>query len=176
MKSNVLILPGYEGSDSNHWQSLWEVANPSFKRVEHRDWDHPVCSEWIETLEKAVSLSGPETVLVAHSLACLLVVHWAAVTKLSVFSALLVAVPDPQSPNFPKEAVGFTPVPQQPLPFPSLIIASINDPFGTLEYSARCASAWGSEIHSVGSAGHINSSSGLGDWPEGFRLLETLLK
>jgi len=75
LKSHVLILPGFQGSDSNHWQSRWEAANPSFQRVEQRDWDHPVCSEWVQTLEDAVKFSGPDTVLVAHSLACLLVAH-----------------------------------------------------------------------------------------------------
>ena len=175
LTSRVLILPGYEGSGPQHWQTLWEEKNPSFKRVEQRDWNHPVCSEWMQTLEKAVSLSGPDTVLVAHSLACLLVVHWAASTSLSIAAAMLVAVPDPQSPNFPKAAIGFSPVPQQSLPFQSLIVASTNDPFGTIDYSLRCAAAWESEFRNIGAAGHINANSGLGEWREGFALLQTLL-
>jgi len=36
--------------------------------------------------------------------------------------------------------------------------------------------AWGSEFMMSGEAGHINSASGLGDWPEGFALLNALRK
>src|SRR3954470_22488286 len=91
----ILILPGHGGSGPRHWQTLWEAAHPSFRRVEQRDWLHPVCSEWVGKLEDAVAASGPDTVLVAHSLACLLVAHWAAASALPVSAALLVAVPDP---------------------------------------------------------------------------------
>ena len=172
---NVLILPGFGGSGPEHWQSLWEMENPSFRRVVQRDWERPVLSEWVETLEKAVRASGPETVLVAHSLACLLVAHWAASSTLLVHGALLVAVPDPASPVFPKEAVGFTPVPRYALPFESIIVASTDDPYGSVDYAHRCASTWGSRLAAIGAVGHINSASGLGDWPDGFKLLQTLL-
>ena len=195
LKARVLILPGIGNSGPEHWQSLWEASNPSFRRVEQRDWDTPVCSEWIASLEKAtaecvssalplvaagnatpppVSNSGPETVLVAHSLACLLVAHWAAVTKLRIRGALLVAVPDPEGANFPVEAIGFGPVPQKALPFRTIVVASTNDPYGSMDHASRCASIWGSDLVVINGAGHINSDSGLGEWREGFALLQRL--
>jgi predicted alpha/beta hydrolase family esterase len=172
---HVLILPGFGGSGPDHWQSRWESANPSFQRVLQHDWNKPVLSEWLEVLEKTVHASGPETVLVAHSLACLLVAHWAATTALPLHGALLVAVPDPQSPVFPKEAVGFERIPQKLFPFPSILVASTNDPYGSVEYARRCASLWGSRFVAVGALGHINSASNLGDWEEGFTILKSLL-
>lgn len=75
--TSVLILPGIGNSGPDHWQSLWEKANSSFVRVQQRNWDHPVCNEWLEALENAVARAGANTVLVAHSLACALVAHWA---------------------------------------------------------------------------------------------------
>ena len=36
--------------------------------------------------------------------------------------------------------------------------------------------AWGSELVTIGEAGHINSTSGLGDWAQGLALLNILRK
>lgn len=174
MSPRILILPGYGNSGPEHWQSLWEAADPAFRRVEQRDWQRPVCADWLAALEQAVAASGPDTLLVAHSLACLLVVRWAAQTKQRVRAALLVAVPDPQGPSFPTEVQGFESLPMQPLPFRSLLVASSDDPYGSLAHAQACAEAWGGRWVNIGAAGHINSASGLGAWPQGRSLLQSL--
>jgi uncharacterized protein len=176
VKTNVLILPGIGSSGLRHWQTLWEQLNPSFKRVEQRDWETPVCSDWVENLEQAVAQSGPDTVLVAHSMACLLVAQWAARTTRPIRGALLVAVPDPASPCFPDGARGFAPLPPKRLAFPSIVVASSNDPYASLDFSRRCAGQWGSRFITIGDAGHVNADSGFGEWPEGFELLKTLFE
>lgn len=113
MNTTALILPGIRNSGPDHWQSHWQRANPSFVRIEQRDWDRPICNEWVEALENTLpSLGAANVVLVAHSLACALVAHWAGRTKLKIKGALLVAPPDPDGPNFPKEALGFSPCPR----------------------------------------------------------------
>jgi predicted alpha/beta hydrolase family esterase len=174
--ARVLTLPGINGSDSRHWQTFWEKAHPEFRRVPERDWGHPVRKVWVAALESAVRETGPRTILVAHSLACLQVVHWAVVTRFTVQSALLVAPPDPKRRAFPKEAIGFAPVPRKKLGFPSILVASSNDPYGDLEFSQRCARDWGSRLISFGPKGHLNSESNLRNWPRGFRLLQLLIK
>jgi uncharacterized protein len=174
MNATILILPGIGNSGPEHWQSLWETSNPSFVRVQQRDWDHPVCSEWLDVLERTVAQAGAKTVLVAHSLACALVAHWAAKTNLEIKGALLVAVPNPEAPNFPKEAVGFSPLPLKLLMFPSILVASTNDPYGNVEFAKSAAYAWGSRFVTIGPTGHINSESGLAEWNEGFSLLQQL--
>lgn len=174
MNTTALILPGIGNSGPAHWQSLWESANPSFERVHQRDWDNPVCEEWLAALEKSVARIGDDAVLVAHSLACLLVAHWAARTHCKVKGALLVAPPDPDGPDFPRAATGFSPLPGKPFTFPSIVVASSNDPHGSLEFAQSCASAWGSRFVGAGAVGHINSSSGLGAWREGFALFRQL--
>jgi predicted alpha/beta hydrolase family esterase len=179
----VLILPGYGGSGPEHWQTLWESAHPNFRRVEESDWDVPVLADWVDALDAAVWASGPGTVLVAHSLACLQVAHWVALqsgpegmvepsqTLLNVRAALLVAVPDPDSSVFPDVARGFAPVPQIRFPFPALVVGSTNDPYATPRFSTACAMAWGTDYESIGDAGHINASSGLGTWETGLGFL-----
>jgi uncharacterized protein len=130
-----LVLPGIGNSGPDHWQSRWEDSDKSFNRVEQREWAHPLCRVWVRRLEVAVQLSGPYTILIAHSLACLLVAHWAAESRTQIKAAFLVAVPDPSGPLFPLEARGFSPVPLTKLAFPSIVVASTNDP--TVAWNTR---------------------------------------
>jgi uncharacterized protein len=174
MNSNVLILPGIGNSDPEHWQSLWEKDNPSFMRVQQNDWNRPVCEEWLVVLENYVARAGTNVVLATHSLACVLVAHWASRSNQRIKGALLVAPPNPDEPGFPKEAVGFSPVPLRQLKFPSIVVASTNDPYGSLAFAKSAAAAWGSRFVDIGAAGHINSKSGFGGWKEGISLLQQL--
>jgi predicted alpha/beta hydrolase family esterase len=103
-----------------------------------------------------------------------LVVHWAARFSGNIRGALLVAAPDPYGPSFPAQAQGFTPLPTDPLPFPSILVASADDPYSDRKFAQACAASWGSQLIDVGAKGHINSDSGLGDWPLGQALLSQL--
>jgi len=176
MSAPVLILPGFGGSGPTHWQSEWERLHPEFRRVEQRDWEHPELGEWSARLESAVIAAGPEVVLVAHSVACLLVARWAARTTQPVAAALLVAPPDPARAGFPPVLASFGPCPRQRLPFRSIVVGSADDPYAAPDFGPSCAAAWGGEFVSVGPAGHINAASNLGAWPAGQELLRRLLR
>lgn len=168
MATSVLILPGYQDSGAEHWQTLWERENPDFKRVIQSDWEHPICKEWVAKLEEAVAEAGEDVILVAHSLACLVVAHWdAQKMHSSIKGALLVAPPDSTSSVFPTAAEGFEKTPMGLLDFPSIIIASTNDPYASIDYAKSLAKAWGSALVNVGDKGHINSASDIGTWEEG---------
>jgi predicted alpha/beta hydrolase family esterase len=170
----VIHLPGIGNSGEQHWQSLWEREDASIRRFQPRDWDRPQLTDWSLALNQAVEASAGPIVLVAHSLACLLVVHWAASNSSQVSrvaGAMLVAVPDPESVAFPVEAASFGPAPQQPLAFPVLLLASGNDPYASLAYTKRCTRQWQAGMIELGDVGHINGASGLGDWPQGRALL-----
>ena len=170
----VLILPGIGGSGPQHWQSRWQALDPGFRRVEMPDWDHPELEDWLAALAAAVKAEPAEPVIVAHSLGCLAAVHFAARGG-RARAAMLVAVPEPGRPQWPDEAQSFAAVPLEPIAFPTLVVASCNDPYGSFEYAIRCAKAWGSSLHDLGTAGHINAESGLGDWPVGRELLARLI-
>lgn len=174
MDTRYLILPGVGNSGPQHWQTLWEQGDAKFERVQQKDWDNPVCSAWVSTLDTAVAASGPDVILVAHSLGCLLVAHWAQKTRHRVRAAFLVAAPDPSGANFPPQAIGFAPLPRRRLSFPSVLLSSSDDPYASIEFARQRSSDWGSTFIDVGAAGHINASSGLGDWPQGRCVLESL--
>jgi uncharacterized protein len=171
----VLILPGIGNSGPQHWQTLWELRHSQWQRVNLGNWDSPVCEDWVRALNVAVGACPSSPVLVAHSLACLLVAHWAHRSTLVPKGAFLVAVPDPKSINFPATARGFVPAPMAPLAFRSLLVSSANDPLGSQTHAKHCATAWGSTFVDIGQAGHINADSGYGEWSEGYALLQQFM-
>lgn len=169
----VLVLPGYQNSGPEHWQTRWEREHPQYLRVEQADWDFPQLDDWVETLHKAVAAQSGPVVLVAHSLGCITVAHWAARCGRPVQGALLVAPADIDTVEI-EELKNFRPIPLEPLPFPSTMVVSSNDPYTALERSRLFSERWGSRLVEAGPFGHLNSESGLGDWPLGKALLAEL--
>ncbi|HEX7487499.1 MAG TPA: alpha/beta hydrolase, partial [Anaeromyxobacteraceae bacterium] len=170
----VLIVPGLNGSGPDHWQSRWEARHPGFRRVEQVSWSRPRLGGWVDTLEGAVR-SHSRVILVAHSLGCALVAHWAHRGSASrVTAALLVAPADVERADRPAAVGAFAPLPLAPLPFPAWVIASSDDPYATLARARSFAQAWGARFLEAGRCGHINVDSGHGHWPEGEALLAQL--
>lgn len=176
MPPRVLILPGYGDSGPEHWQTRWERLH-GYRRVVQDDWESPRVQAWLARLSEAVRSADVPAVLVAHSLGCALVAHWArAHGGAGVVGALLVAPADvDEIAELLPEVESFAPVPAERLPFPSIVVASDDDAYMTPARARRFATAWGARLVEVGAKGHLNAESGLGDWPEGHRLLLDLL-
>ncbi len=174
----TLILPGLSNSGPEHWQSRWESMDSSCRRVMQTEWEQPNCADWVATLDRAVAEADDAIVLVSHSSACALVAHWAGSASpeniARVRGALLVGPSDPEGSNYPPGPTGFAPMPLARLPFPSTVVASENDRYVDLDVAHSYASAWGSRFVNIGTAGHINAASNLGEWPAGYALLEAL--
>ena len=172
----ILLLPGWQNSGPQHWQSRWETLYGDL-RVEQHDWMHPLRGDWVMRLDEVVQAPPGDVVVVAHSLGCLLVAAWAAQTRLAhrVRGALLVAPGDPQRPELCAVLHSWLPMALPRLPFPSLLLGSHNDPYCSLERARSFADALGARWCDWGHAGHINADSGLGNWPEGRALLADFL-
>ena len=171
----VLVLPGYGDSGPGHWQSRWEAADGNLRRVLQRDWLMPDRAEWLATLEREIAACAAPPVLVAHSLGCALVAHRVKAGGGGIKAALLVAPADVEVLALTVEVVqSFAPMPLIPLPFPSVVVASSDDPYVTPGRAAAFARAWGSRLVTLTRAGHVNTDSGFGPWDEGRRLLEEL--
>jgi len=176
MNGIIFTVPGLYNSGPQHWQTHWEKAF-GFTRIQQTDWETPVCSDWLQTIDDAVTRHPlNEVILVGHSLACCTIVHWAKQYHRSIKAALLVAPSDVDAPSYPPGTRGFAPMPLYKLPFPSIVIASSNDEYVTMERARQFANTWGSECIDAGDLGHINSSSDLGDWPFGISQLQKLVQ
>jgi predicted alpha/beta hydrolase family esterase len=173
-----LIVPGWQGSSDDHWQSHWQRSLPNGCRVEQADWMAPVREDWVAALERAVTASPEPVILIAHSLGCVTVAHWAAQAPRSslqqVLGALLVAPADVERPNCPPALQNFAPIPRQLLPFPTQVVSSDNDAAVSAPRALELARDWGAEAGIVTGAGHINVKSGHQRWEQGFAYLYRL--
>jgi predicted alpha/beta hydrolase family esterase len=157
----ILIVPGLYNSGPDHWQSHWEREVPGAERVDQQTGSAPLLGDWTISLAEAVR-QRPGAILVAHSLGCALVAHFAQVTGgRGVGGAMLVAPADVNREGpAGRLLVGFSPIPRQRLPFPSLVVASRDDPYVEIERAEAFARGWGSEFVDLGRAGHINVDVG----------------
>jgi len=173
--TRVLLIPGLWNSGLEHWQSHWEAADPTFRRVEQADWETPRRADWVANLDAAIAAAGPDVVLAGHSLGCATIAHWCHEFRRPVRGALLVAPSDVETPQYPEGTEGFKPMPLASLPCPSIVVNSPDDPWISVDRARHFAAAWGSRYVEIAPAGHINSASKVGDWPEGRRLLDELV-
>ena len=172
----VILIPGLGNSGPQHWQRLWQAElGPVASAVEQADWDQPDFADWLARLDATIAIAKTTPILVAHSLSCALVAHWASTHRRDIAGALLVAPADVDSDiHTPSEAHVFRPMPLKVLPFDSIVIASSDDPFVARDRAAAFAQSWGSRFVDIGAAGHINPTSGFGAWPLGRLLLDEL--
>jgi predicted alpha/beta hydrolase family esterase len=172
----VLIVPGLRDHVDAHWQTL--LAR---ELVAH---GHPVrtvppmgredldCARRVEAIDHALAEIPEPPIVVAHSGGAIMFEHWARRHDRPIRGALLATPPDFEQPmpeGYPTidalRAGGWLPVPREPLPFPSIIAASRNDPLGKIDRIAELARAWGSRFDDIGLVGHLNPASGFGAWP-----------
>jgi len=177
VEPRVLILPGRNSSGPAHWQSRWERLRPGFVRIEQSEWTTPVRRDWVASLQRTVAALAPApVVLVAHSLACSLVANWVQAGDTgTVAGALLVSPSDVDAPDYPPGPTGFAPMPRMRMPFPTIVVASTNDPMVAEPRARAFAADWGAQYHCIGALGHINAESGLADWPEGLAWVDELV-
>jgi uncharacterized protein len=177
----VLIVPGLRDHVEDHWQTLLARRLENCRIVPPIRRDNIDLDARLAAIEAtAAQFAGPFFV-VAHSAGAIMTAHWARRTRLAVRGALLATPPDLEAPmpaGYPAldalTAAGWLPTPRAPLPFPSIVAASRNDPLARYERVAELADAWNSRLVDLGEAGHLNPASGFGDWPAADRLIAEL--
>jgi predicted alpha/beta hydrolase family esterase len=163
-----LIVPGLRGSGPDHWQTWLEAQLPGAQRVQQADWEVPDLLRWSIAVANHIGRLNAPIVLVGHSFGALAAALAGSVRSDWIEAAFLVAPADPVK-------FGATHLlPRRPLPFPSMVVASTNDPWVSHEVARGWAARWGSRFVSVGPMGHINADSGHGPWPQGLALLGEL--
>ncbi len=195
MKSTTLIVPGLYGSGDAHWQSWLErelaSAQNIVRRVQQRDWNVARLADWTRQVGDAIDAAIGPVWIVAHSFGCLATVAAAAGRGEQVAGALLVAPANPERfaaeglleslpasagehTAAPASATISASLPHAPLGFPSMVVASSNDPWMRLTAASVWADRWGAQFECIGRAGHINADAGFGAWPQGLALFRQL--
>ena len=178
----VLIVPGLRDHVEEHWQTQLAARLERVRVVPPMGRTDLDCATRVRAIEQeATAIAGP-LIVVAHSGGTIMVAHWAHHTRRRhVVGALLATPPDferPMPPGFPTieelSAGGWLPVPRIPLPFPSIVAASRNDPLAEYERVVSLADGWRSRLVDLGKVGHLNPASGFGDWPRALTLIDEL--
>lgn len=171
----ALLVPGWLNSGPAHWQSRWQLLRPELGRVDFGEWLHPKVQLWTAALGQAVQACPQPPLLIAHSLGCLATANlMAQPMPPSIAGVMLVAPPDPTRADTPPELADFAPPARVRFAVPGLVVISSNDPYAEEAFSLDLAAAWDLEVVRLGAFGHINDSSGLGDWPQGLALFDGL--
>lgn len=185
MQPTIVFVPGLRGEMPQHWQTLCAeqlcVQGYAVHTVPPIEIDGKLRRARVDNLERVLGdIDGP-VVLVAHSAGVLITVHWAQQATRPVQGALLVTPPDfdtPLPPGYSDPQTlrenGWTPVPQSPLPFPSILVGSRNDAVASFERVQALAEAWGSRFVDAGFVGHLSPADGYGAWPAAEELLRQL--
>lgn len=177
----LLIVPGLRDHVEDHWQTHLEHKMPGARAVPPLEHDKLSCAARVAALDAALAqIEGP-VILVAHSAGVMITVHWARQHQRPIHGALLAAPADLETPmpeGYPTRDVleqhGWLPIPRQPLPFPSIVAASTNDPLARIERVEALAEAWGSRFVNIGAVGHLNPAAGYGEWSRAEELIEKL--
>lgn len=184
---DLVIVPGLFGSGEDHWQSIWlslfQAHGLSARRVEQQDWAHPTPTAWHTALTQTLQTTRKPVLLIAHSLGAILSVqhglgmHTTAQQHPSpIAGALLVAPADGTYHTGPDAArvADFMPPPSQPMPFPTTVVFSQNDPWLAPTQAHTLARNWGASLIDAGLSGHIGQDAGLDYWPLGLNALHAL--
>ena len=171
MSRPTLIVPGLHGSGAGHWQHWWQHDQSQAVLVEQADWSNPDETRWTQALERAI-VARPGSLIVAHSLGAILVAKLARGRVASMIAGALLVAPADISRTSARHhrTYEFGTMPQDILPFPSIVVASHNDPYMPFAKIQTLAQAWGSRLHDLGHVGHINVQSGFGRWSDGYLL------
>lgn len=186
---DIVIIPGWSSSGPDHWQTRWQKNFKSARRIEQANWFEPKRSDWVQTIETGLKSIETPSLVIAHSLGVIATVHalinLGVEAPLHVRGAYLVAPADvdnaanwpvTRGQTFSDHGPDFAPVPTTPLPVPSLVIGSANDPYCSEPRAKDMAENWNATFVEAGEAGHINVDSGHGPWPEGLMRLGWFLK
>jgi hypothetical protein len=174
---DILIVPGWTNAGPDHWQTRWERKLSTARRVEQDDWERPEREAWVARLLEQVGAARRPVVLVAHSCGVPTVVH--AAPRLPpgrAIGAFLVAPPSEAFAAAEPTITSFAPYPRDRLAFPASLVASRTDFSCSFDEAAALASAWGAHLVDAGDAGHVNTASGHGPWPDGLLRFAALLK
>ena len=179
---HTIIVPGVGGSDYNHWQSWLQRQLMSCSRVQQKDWNKPLLSDWIHQFKQSIAQVEMPIQVVAHSFGCLTTVaamnqHPELATKIKKLILVAPANPSRFGENgFARDSVDGVAnyaayFHALKVKIPTDLIISENDPWLSFEDAQALAQSWKIRPINLGRVGHINVDSGFGEFPEIFEYL-----
>jgi predicted alpha/beta hydrolase family esterase len=164
--ATTLLVPGLDGGGEGHWLSWFKGVLPDAEWVVQENPQSLDLCAWAAAVRWQLMRADEPVVIVAHGFGCLAAVRAAADCADRVEAAMLVAPMDPDGARLASL------LPEEPLSFPAVIVASSNDPRLRLSKAAFWASYWSCDFVDIGRAGSVDPAAGFGPWPAGLSILE----
>lgn len=180
--ADILIITGGKDPGPDHWQSRWAAKMATARLLEHDTRSKQEPDAWVSNVRAAIAAASRPVVLIAHGLGVAACVHAVQGPQgldiaAKVAGGFFVAPPDLADPDIRSRHRGtFGPYPGDPLPFACFVVASRNDPLSSYEKTTETAADWGAHLIDARDAGHIDTQSGHGPWPEGLMVFATFMK
>ncbi|MBX9760973.1 MAG: alpha/beta hydrolase [Beijerinckiaceae bacterium] len=162
-EADILFVPGEPGGDPDHWMNRWESRLKTARTIAPDRDDVASLAKLILAEVEGVRAGRP-LVLVGHGAGVHAIVQAAASGKFGTGEAALVRGAFLVNPS---SAWNLPAPPRDPLPFPSLLVASHDDPHASFEEMHDLGLDWGAHVVDAGPIGRIDATSGHGPWPEG---------
>ncbi len=118
----VLLVPGIQDSGPEHWQTCWQQRHPHWLRIAKRDWLEPDLDGWVAAIRRELGEQHSPLLFVGHSFGALSSWYFASRSPVEVAGVVLVAPAEPVRFELEDRILA------TPLPLPSLLFASHNDP------------------------------------------------
>lgn len=165
----VLILHGWGGSDDPHWQAwlageiVKEYGMVAFPLLDNPHF--PSKNRWMKQAKALLEDFKPD-VVICHSLGCTLWLHLCLEGQIVPVKRLLLVAP-PRLTCELEILKSFFPiaVPEHLFSNDVMLVTSDNDPYMTPEEALSLQKSLGVQMKVLENAGHINTSSGYGEWP-----------
>lgn len=166
-EADIIMVPG-AGNDSNHWMARWQSRLSTARLVFGADGVRQVPADPTGATLAAIEAAERPVVLVAHSTGVVSAILAAPLAQKKIVGAFYVSPPELEgNGQLARQARRLGDYPRDPLTYPSIVVASRNDPHGSFEHAGDLANAWGALLIDAGESGHIDEQSGHGPWPEG---------
>lgn len=186
--NKVYIIHGHDASPNDHWypwlsRKLQNAGHLS-KRIVLAHADQPNFDDWQKFLALQMPILDENTIVIAHSLGCLTVLHYLnqyfqqhnikikAGIFVSGFKAALAV--KPELTEFIKKARMDSGVLQIHMPIAISFISS-NDPIVPPPASIQLSSFINAQLYEVKDAGHFMAKDGFSEIPELWDILHPLL-
>jgi predicted alpha/beta hydrolase family esterase len=175
----VLLLPDLDSDSPSYWQRQWAASRSDASIVDLGSSHRPDRNNWITRIDHATRCAGAPILLVGHGAGALAIAWWAMLcaqeNESTVAGALLIGPSHPAAMEHGDRLASFAPSPQTILPFPSLVVASENDPALPVDHAFSIARQWGSGFARFGDCGRFGVDDGLGAWQQGEQLLNAFI-
>ena len=141
--ADILMIPGPGNDDPDHWLARWQTRLSTARLVADAEWNRHGPADPAGVALAAIEAADKPVVLVAHSTGVLPAILAARLAARPIAGGFFVSPPQLEGNGaMARKLRKLGAYPRDPLSFPSMVVASRNDPHGSYDHAGDLANAW----------------------------------